>query len=100
MKTMSGWKGFQNIFTGCRRPENILTRVWKRLLSVREAVASEKLLSGPYLVNQSMAMISDKKKQPFDGAREALKSIRSYADVVVVTAANGQKSEKNGRLSR
>ena len=46
------------------------------------------------LVNQSMAMISDKKKQPFDGAREALKSIRSYADVVVVTAANGAEIRK------
>lgn len=46
------------------------------------------------LVNQSMAMISDKKKQPFDGAREALESIRSYADVVVVTAANGAEIRK------
>ena len=41
-----------------------------------------------------MAMISDKCKVPFDGAAEALKKAHECADVVIVTAANGNEIRK------
>lgn len=40
------------------------------------------------LVNQSIVMVSDNKKQPFDGAKEALKLASENADVVIVSSAN------------
>ena len=39
-------------------------------------------------------MVSDNKKPPFDGAENALKLAREYADVVIVTAANRQEINK------
>ena len=40
------------------------------------------------LVNQSIAMVSDNRKQPFDGAKEALELASEHADVVIVSSAN------------
>lgn len=46
------------------------------------------------LVNQSMAMVSDTRKQPFDGTREALEAAKVYGDVAIVTAANRQEIKR------
>lgn len=53
------------------------------------SVCIRKAMEWSRLVNQSMAMVSHKKKQPFDGAREALEMAQKCADVVIATAANG-----------
>ena len=57
-------------------------------------ICMKKALDWSRLVNQSMAMVSDNKKPPFDGAENALKLAREYADVVIVTAANRQEINK------
>ena len=58
------------------------------------SVCMKKALEWADLVNKSMVMISDNRKQPFDGTEEALQIAREYADVVIVTAANGDEIEK------
>ena len=57
-------------------------------------VCMKKALEWSVLANQSMVMISDKRKQPFDGAEEALRIAEENADVVIVTAANGSEIRK------
>lgn len=53
-----------------------------------------KALDWSRLVNQSMAMVSDTRKQPFDGTREALQAAAEYANLVIVTAANKSEISK------
>lgn len=53
-----------------------------------------KALDWSRLVNQSMAMVSDTRKQPFEGTREALQAVTQYADLVIVTAANKSEISK------
>lgn len=53
-----------------------------------------KTLEWSRLVNQSMVMVSDSRKPVFDGAPEALKLAKEYADVVVVSAAYGAEIKK------
>lgn len=53
-----------------------------------------KALDWSRLVNQSMAMVSDNRKQPFDGTREALQAAAEHADLVVLTAANKSEISK------
>lgn len=48
-----------------------------------------KVLDWSRLVNQSMMMVADNRKQPFDGTKEALELAAKYADVAIVSAANG-----------
>ena len=68
--------------------------------SLREAfertgsVCIKKAMEWSGLVNQSMAMISDRKKPPFEGAREALELAKKYADIAIVTSANGVEIRK------
>lgn len=57
-------------------------------------ICLKKAMDWSRLVNQSMAMVSDKSKIPFDGAVEALKKAHECADVVIVTAANGTEIRK------
>lgn len=47
-----------------------------------------KALDWSRLVNQSLAMVSEKRMQPFDGAKEALELASKYADIAVVSSAN------------
>lgn len=73
--------------------------------SLREAyekngnVCFKKALEWSTMVNQSMVLVSDNKKQPFEGTEEALKLAREYADVVIVTAANGEEIKKEWESS-
>lgn len=68
--------------------------------SLREAfertgsICIKKAMEWSGLVNQSMAMISDRKKPPFEGAREALELAKKYADIAIVTSANGVEIRK------
>lgn len=55
------------------------------------SVCMKKALEWSTLVNQSMVMISDNRKLPFEGTEEALRIAKEYADVVIVTAANGDE---------
>lgn len=59
-----------------------------------DSICMKKALDWSRLVNQSMAMVSDKKKPPFDGAENALRLAREYADIAIVTAANRQEINK------
>ena len=54
----------------------------------------KKALDWSRLVNQSMAMVSDTKKPPFEGTEDALRLAREYADIVILTAANRQEINK------
>ena len=51
----------------------------------------KKALEWSRLVNDSIVMISNSRKSPFEGVEEALKLIKGKADVVIVTASNGQE---------
>lgn len=68
--------------------------------SLREAfertgsLCIKKALDWSRIVNQSMEMVSDNKKQPFSGAREALKLADEHADVAIVSSANGTELQK------
>lgn len=73
--------------------------------SLREAyekngnVCFKKALEWSTMVNQSMVLVSNNRKQPFEGTEEALKQAREYADVVIVTAANGGEIKKEWESS-
>lgn len=54
----------------------------------------KKALEWSELVNQSLMMVSMSKKQPFDGAEEAVRLSGEYADVAIATAANGAEIKK------
>ena len=54
----------------------------------------KKALDWSRLVNQSMAMVSDTKKPPFEGTEDALRLAREQADIVILTAANRQEINK------
>lgn len=54
----------------------------------------KKALEWSELVNQSLMMVSMSKKQPFDGAEEAVRLSSEYADVAIATAANGAEIKK------
>ena len=54
----------------------------------------KKALDWSRLVNQSMAMVSDTKKPPFEGTEDALILAREQADIVILTAANRQEINK------
>ena len=54
----------------------------------------KKALEWSELVNQSLMMVSMSKKQPFEGAENAVKLSRECADVAIVTAANGSEIKK------
>lgn len=59
-----------------------------------ENICMKKVLDWSRLVNQSMAMVSDTKKPPFEGTEDALRLAREYADIVILTAANRQEINK------
>ena len=54
----------------------------------------KKALEWSELVNQSLMMVSMSKKQPFEGAENAVKLSRECADVAIVIAANGSEIKK------
>lgn len=54
----------------------------------------KKALEWSRLVNDSIVMISDSRKGPFEGVEEALKLMQGKADVVIVTASNGKEIRK------
>lgn len=54
----------------------------------------KKALEWSRLVNDSIVMISDSRKAPFEGVKEALEMIEGKADVVILTASNGQEIKK------
>lgn len=58
------------------------------------SVCIRKALEWSELVNQSMNMVSDSRTQPFDGAQEALELVKEYADVAIVSAANGREIKR------
>lgn len=62
-------------------------------------VCFKKALEWSAMVNQSMVLVSNNRKQPFEGTEEALKLAREYADVVIVTAANGEEIKKEWESS-
>lgn len=62
-------------------------------------VCFKKALEWSTMVNQSMVLVSEDRKQPFEGTEEALKLAREYADVVIVTAANGEEIKKEWESS-
>ena len=57
-------------------------------------ICMKKAMDWSRLVNQSMAMVSDTKKPPFDGTEDALRLAREQADIVILTAANRQEINK------
>lgn len=59
-----------------------------------ENLCMKKALDWSRLVNQSMAMVSDTKKPPFEGTEDALRLAREKADIVILTAANRQEINK------
>ena len=59
-----------------------------------ENICMKKALDWSRLVNQSMAMVSDTKKPPFEGTEDALRLAREQADIVILTAANRQEINK------
>lgn len=59
-----------------------------------ENICMKKALDWSRLVNQSMAMVSDTKKPPFEGTEDALRLARECADIVILTAANRQEINK------
>lgn len=63
------------------------------------SICIKKAMEWSELVNQSMIMISDRRKLPFEGTEEALKLAQEYADVVIVTAANGDEIKKEWEAS-
>lgn len=58
------------------------------------SICIEKALDWSRLVNQAMAMVSDNRKMPFDGAKEALELAYEHADVAIVSSANGEELQK------
>lgn len=54
----------------------------------------KKALEWSRLVNDSIVMISDSRKAPFEGVEEVLKLVEDKADVAVVTASNGKEIRK------
>ena len=54
----------------------------------------KKALEWSELVNQSLMMVSMSKKQPFEGAMEAVKLSHECGDVAIVTSANGSEIRK------
>ena len=54
----------------------------------------KKAMDWSRLVNQSMAMVSDTKKPPFEGTEDALRLAREKADIVILTAANRREINK------
>ena len=59
-----------------------------------ENICMKKALDWSRLANQSMAMVSDTKKPPFEGTEDALRLAREQADIVILTAANRQEINK------
>ncbi len=57
-------------------------------------ICMKKAMDWSRLVNQSMAMVSDTKKPPFEGTEDALRLAREQADIVILTAANRQEINK------
>ena len=57
-------------------------------------ICMKKAMDWSRLVNQSMAMVSDTKKPPFEGTEDALRLAREQADIVILTAANRQEVNK------
>lgn len=62
----------------------------KALEASREAGCLKKALSWSEAVNDAINQIPDGKKLPFEGVKEALSYAHRYADVAVVSSANGQ----------
>lgn len=63
-------------------------------LAEKKNIFMKKALDWSRLVNQSMAMVSDTKKPPFEGTEAALRMAREQADIVILTAANRQEINK------
>ena len=59
-----------------------------------ENICMKKAMDWSRLVNQSMAMVSDTKKTPFEGTEDALRLAREKADIVILTAANRREINK------
>ena len=59
-----------------------------------ENICMKKAMDWSRLVNQSMAMVSDTKKPPFEGTEDALRLAREKADIVILTAANRREINK------
>lgn len=57
-------------------------------------VCMKKALEWSEMVNQSMVMVADYKKVPFEGVKEALLAVHEDVDVVIVTAASRAEVEK------
>ena len=57
-------------------------------------ICMKKAMDWSRLVNQSMAMVSDTKKPPFEGTEDALRLAREKADIVILTAANRREINK------
>ena len=81
------------MYIGYRQQASFLMKAFGKLLRGQEHMY-KKAMEWSGLVNQSMAMISDRKKPPFEGAREALELAKKYADIAIVTSANGVEIRK------
>lgn len=57
-------------------------------------VCMKKALEWSKLVNQSMSMVADYKKMPFEGVKEALLAVYKDVDVVIVSAAIREEVEQ------
>lgn len=56
-----------------------------------DSICMKKALEWSRLVNDSIVMLSNSRKSPFDGVEDALKLMKGKADVVIVTASNGKE---------
>ena len=87
-------EGLEEYLRWAESAQELSDKSLKEAYEKTENICMKKALDWSRLVNQSMAMVSDNKKPPFDGTEDALRMAREYADIVIVTAANRQEINK------
>ena len=65
-----------------------------------DSICMKKALEWSRLVNDSIVMLSNSRKSPFDGVEDALKLMKGKADVVIVTASNGKEIRREWEARR
>lgn len=87
-------EGMEEYLRWAESAQELSDKGLEEALEKTENICMKKALDWSRLVNQSMAMVSDTKKPPFEGTEDALRMTREYADVVILTAANRQEINK------
>ena len=60
----------------------------------------KKALEWSRLSNDAINMVSDSRKAPFIGVEEALQLMKEHADIVIMTASNGETIEKEWKINK